>query len=210
MKKLDMLDPTKNSVDYMREKQKRDLEYMMGLEIYTQKLKKKKDDMMKEKIESIKKEQNDKLQKYNETIMKVQREKELKNIEKKFERERKLVNVERVNRAKLYEREVMVKKITQADRKVSQIKEDRDNAYRNRELMRKQLTKDLHLMRDGMIAEEVIRSKYGGIHDDDVFEEMIDKIKKEMGPKGSSKISSIRESKVLCEKCREDERCFYR
>lgn len=187
-KKLEMPDPTKNSLDFIRDKQKRELEYMMGLEIYTQKLKKKKEEMMKDKIESIKKEQNEKLQRYNETIMRVQREKELKNIEKKFDRERKLFNVERISKAKEYEREVMVKKLNEVDHKISKIKEDRELAFKNREVLRKQLNKDLHLMRDGLISEEVIRSKYSGIHDEEVFEGMIANIKKEMGPKGVSRM----------------------
>lgn len=186
-KKLELPDPTKNSIDFIRDKQKRELEYMMGLEIYSQKLKKKKEEMMKEKIETIKKEQNEKLQRYNETIMRVQREKELKNLEKKFDRERKLFNVERIGKAKEYEREVMVKKLNEVDHKFSRIKEDRELAFKNREVLRKQLNKDLHLMRDGLISEEVIRSKYSGIHDEEVFEGMIADMKKEMGPKGVSR-----------------------
>src|SRR3990167_7718462 len=136
--------------DYQRLRQKKDLETMMGFEINTQKIKNK-----------------------------MLREKQLKHIEKKLERERKLLNVERTTKARTYEAEVMAKRIQADEEKAAKIKEGRENAHKARELMRKQLQKDLLLFREGALGEEFIKNKYAGLHDDDVFDSILDNAKKE-------------------------------
>lgn len=143
---------------------------------------------MKEKIESLRRDQQEKLQKHNEMLNKLQREKELKALEKNLEKEKKQYNVERTAKAKEYQKKAMLESIKEKEEKVSRIKEDRDNALKNREIMRKMLVKELLAMRDGKLSEEYIREKYGGIHDDEVFEDMIMEMKKQVAPKGVSKL----------------------
>jgi hypothetical protein len=174
--------------DFLRLRQKKDLETMMGFEINTQKIKKKMEMNMKERIEALRKEQQEKEQKHQDLVNKMLREKQLKHIEKKLERERKLLNVERTNKAKTYEAQVMAKKIQADEIKAAKIKEDRENASKNRELMRKQLHKDLLLFREGNLGEDFIKAKYAGLHDDDVFDHILENAKKENAPKGVSRL----------------------
>lgn len=180
--------------DYQRLRQKKDLETMMGFEINTQKIKKKMEYNMKERIEALKKEQQEKEQKHQDLVNKMLREKQLKHIEKKLERERKLLNVERTTKARTYEAEVMAKRIQADEEKAAKIKEGRENAHKARELMRKQLQKDLLLFREGALGEEFIKNKYAGLHDDDVFDSILDNAKKENAPKGVSRLQSNEEA----------------
>lgn len=180
--------------DYLRLRQKKDLETMMGFEINTQKIKKKMEHNMKERIEALKKEQQEKEQKHQDLINKMTREKQLKDLEKKLERERKLLNVERTTKARTYEQEVMAKRIQADEQKAAKIKEGRENANKARELMRKQLQKDLLLFREGALGEEFIKSKYAGLHDDDVFDSILDNAKKENAPKGVSRLVTDQEA----------------
>lgn len=161
---------------------------MMGFEINTQKIKKKMESNIKERIEALRKEQQEKEHKHQDMVNKMLREKQLRQIEKKLERERKLLNVERTSKARVYEAQVMAKKIKEDELKAAKIKEDRENAAKNRELMRKQLQKDLLLFREGAIAEEYIKQKYQGLHEDSVFDTILDNAKKESAPKGVSKV----------------------
>lgn len=188
--------------DFLRLRQKKDLETMMGFEINTQKIKKKMETNIKDRIEALRKEQQEKEQKHQDMVNKMLREKQLRQIEKKLERDRKLLNVERTSKARVYEAEVMAKKIKEDELKAAKIKEDRENAAKNRELMRKQLQKDLLLFREGAIAEEYIKQKYQGLHEDSVFDTILDNAKKENAPKGVSKIGLPRNAEVLCEEPR--------
>jgi hypothetical protein len=117
---------------------------------------------------------------YNKKIL--EREKQLKEQQKKIDRENKEYHVQRTKKQNAFERERMINKLTLIDNKAKHLKEDRFDYMESRKFMVQKLKKDLEKMKAGMIHITEIEKKYAFLHNDKEFQSMMAEMKKELHP----------------------------
>lgn len=145
-------------------------------------IKKQREDFLKNKHEYLVGEQNYKevVFEYNKKIL--ERERQLKELQKKINRETKAYHVQRTRKANHFEREKMIQKLTTIDTQAKQTKEDRLNYMASRKYMVQKLRKDLERMKGGLTTMDEIEKKYAYLHDDKEFQVMMQEIRKEIHP----------------------------
>lgn len=117
---------------------------------------------------------------YNKKI--VERKKELKELQKKINRETKAYHVERTRKANMLERQKMIEKLTSIDNRAKQVKEDRQDYMASRKYMIQKLKKDLEKMKAGLMTMDDIEKRYAFLHDDKEFQAMMIEMRKEIHP----------------------------
>lgn len=117
---------------------------------------------------------------YNKKIL--ERERQLKEQQKKIDRENKAYHVQRTRKQNAFERERMINKLTTIDNKAKHLKEDRSDYMESRKFMVQKLKKDLEKMKAGLLDINEIERKYGFLHNDKEFQLMMIEIKREIHP----------------------------
>ena len=117
---------------------------------------------------------------YNKKIL--ERKKELRELQKKINRESKAYHVERTRKANMLERQKMIEKLTTIDNRAKQVKEDRQDYMASRKYMIQKLKKDLEKMKAGLLTMDEIEKRYAFLHDDKEFQGMMIDIRKEIHP----------------------------
>lgn len=177
-----LYDLSRNPVDMMKEKQQKEMEYMMNYEIALQSMRKQREDFLNNKHQFLKGEQQYKeiVFEYNKKIL--ERERQLKEMQKKIDQENKLYHVERTKKVNELERNKMISKLTKIDDKAKYMKEDRQDYIASRRFMVQKLKKDLENMKAGLMQAEDIEKKYHFLHNDVEFQSMMKEVKKELHP----------------------------
>jgi SMC interacting uncharacterized protein involved in chromosome segregation len=124
---------------------------------------------------------------YNKKLL--DRKKELREMQKKINRETKAYHVERTRKANQLERQKMIEKLTTIDNRAKQVKEDRMDYMASRKYMVQKLKKDLEKMKAGLLTIDEVEKRYAFLHDDKEFQVMMVEIRKELHP---GRVSSSR------------------
>lgn len=117
---------------------------------------------------------------YNKKIL--EREKQLKDLQKKIDRESKEYHVQRTRKQNNFERKKMISKLNVIDDRAKQVKEDRTDYMESRKFMVQKLKKDLEKMKAGLLHIDDIEKRYAFLHNDKEFQAMMLETKKELHP----------------------------
>lgn len=117
---------------------------------------------------------------YNKKIL--ERERQIKQMQKKIDKETKAYHVKRARKENQITRQKMVDRLNFFDKRAQQVKEDRMDYMASRKHMVQKLKKDLDRMRAGLTSIEEIEQKYSYLYNDAEFQLMMQEIKKELNP----------------------------
>lgn len=164
------LDLSKSKVSLLKEKQLREMGHMMDYEINLQQIKKRNEDMHKQKVKTLK------------SMESLKRNRLAKNMELLHEQERRLkqqkkmeVDVKEENKKRLLmmnEREsnIRLQKILENEERAKIMKKSEYDYEQNRRYMVKQLIADFKELKHGKVTTEEIKAQYNYLKDEEAFE----------------------------------------
>lgn len=115
---------------------------------------------------------------YNKKVL--ERERDLKDLQRKIDKENKNYNVQRTRKKNIFDREQKVEQLTYIDNKAQEAKENRTDYMESRKLMVQNLKKDLEKFKVGLLSYQEIEKRYAFLHNDREFKTMIEETKKQI------------------------------
>ena len=164
------LDLSKNKIDLLKHKQLQEMGLMMDYEINIQHIKKRNDDIQKQKLKTLKSAETLKQERFTKNKELLEAHEHRLKLQRNLDLQIKEENKKRLMQMNKREANIKLKKIMEHEYKAKSMKQSENDYEQNRKYMIKELMGDFKELKHGQISTEDINHKYGYLRDEETFE----------------------------------------